>query len=164
VSNLFELEQYKKPVSGNALAYMTGRLWTVTRRLFHNGYIVGAIRSEAVAGEFKDSASALWFSIDHYREYDLNNDFCHQREDTLSDDRNTYHGLITRRGIEALYRNGRITFSQGIDVWEERERARALWAVEHPDEYLVVCKPDDSTGLPNGIHPPEVRWTAERAL
>lgn len=162
MSKLFELERYKKFVAGAALSYMTGRLWTATRSLFHSGYIVGAIRSEAVGGKYKGEVG--WYRIEDYRECDLSREARRPNADTPSDDQNTYYGLITRRGIEALYRNGRLTFSQGIDVWEEREHVRALYAAEHPDEYLVVSKPDDSAGTPDCIYPPEVRWAVERCL
>jgi len=125
-SKLYRLESFKTHVEGHAEEWVAHE-WPLTRRLLADGYIVGAVRDN----------EGTWCSLGEYRQY------FHPGNAGYT---YTFHGLITRRGIEALYKNRRITFSEGIDVWDARERARVRWADDHADEFLVVKYSDDSVG------------------
>lgn len=161
MTNMFALERYKTPIAGPALAYLN-KNWTTTSHLLSNGYIVGAVRSTDRYGDSKGVSG--WDDIDDYREPFENG--CTSwmikeiADGPASQYSNIFHGLITRRGIEALYKSHSITFSEGIDIWETRERAREAWAIEHPHEFLVVKYPNDAVG--DQEHQQPDRW-ARRA-
>jgi hypothetical protein len=139
------LERFKAPVSGRAIDYLSGPTWRDVRKLFDCGFIVGAVRNVE-----RSTGAVLWLRIesdDGYQQNEMKQDLEHGFASILiSDETNTFHGLITARGIEKLYQAHRITFPEALGVWETRERARAGWVTEHPHEYLVVKNVDDSVG------------------
>jgi hypothetical protein len=130
VQLLYHLEPYMSPLATPARMHLRGVTWATTSSLLLSGFIVGAVRCVDVSDGFTD-----WDSIWEYRYFDTENcEAC------------TFHALITKRGMEALYRGRRIKFDQAIDAWERREQARAAWTVDHPNEFLVVANPDDLAG------------------